>query len=269
MHVLISSECSVVPLSSKPLVSEGDALLNFLHILDYDSADPPLADLLRRYHHLEGEWLVLSPVHWEATHNDAMIVASGKELQLKEIESKSCFNLFAQYLAEEDKVLFYHNKQTWLLYHDKSQALNAKPVHHLLNLSLMPELAKLDNTMYWQKFFTESQMFFASRTNQSKINGIWLWGSAKLKDKKAIKVCADEYFLSIAQICSSNVTLYSPSVMLKEYEILLITDFFMLSEHHQEELKKKTVDWYWNNVAYTAKSSNWFTRLWRKLSYAN
>ena len=61
----------------------------------------------------------------------------------------------------------------------KNHTLNAKPVHHLLNKSLMPELAQLDKTMYWQKFITESQMFFASNPNQSLVNGLWIWGGCK------------------------------------------------------------------------------------------
>jgi hypothetical protein len=265
MYVVIDAECSAIPENAKPLTTEGSALLNFLLHLNYDPAAPPLADVLSKYHHLEGDWLVVSPVHWEATHNDAMIVAHGSALRLQKIEAKSWFNQFATYLAEEDKVLYYHNPETWLLYDDKKHPLSAKPVHHLLNQSLMPELAQLDNTLYWQKFITESQMFFASKPNQSLINGLWIWGNTKLKNKKDITVCADEHFLSIAQMCSFNVVLYRPEVLLKDYDVLLLAEPSQLSASHQEELTKRAVHWYWNNAAYTVSNSSWLTRLWRKL----
>lgn len=268
MHVVISSECNSIPERAQPINSEGNALLNFLLSLGYDPDNPPFADLLRLYHNLVGEWFVLTPVHWVATHNDAVVVALGNELQLKEDEAKSCFDLFSEYLAEEGTVLHYHNADTWLLRNDKKYSLNAKPPHHLLHQSLMLPLAQLDKTMYWQKFITESQMLFASKANQFPANGLWVWSSAKLKDKMMTTVCADEHFYSFAQICSSQVTRYSPTVTLKDYQILLLSDLSVLSQQHQEELKKMPVDWYWNNAAYSMSADSWYVRLWRKLIHA-
>lgn len=268
MYVVIDSECTVIPERAKSLTSEGEVLLNLLLSLGYDPADPPIADLLRQYYKLDGAWLILSPIHWQATHNDAMIIALGKELQLQEAEMRSWFNLFSEHLAAENKGLYYHNAEIWLLCNDKNTPINAKPVRHLLNQSLMSELVALDNTMYWQKFITESQMFFASTLKQSMLNGVWIWGGAKLKNKKAIKICADSCFLPIAQICSSNVTLYSPSVSLSEHQVLLLSEFSMLSEQHQKELKKISAHWYWNNTAYTLCHDNWFMGLWRKIIHA-
>lgn len=268
MYVVINAECNVIPERATLLTSEGNVLLNFLRCLDYDPSDPPFADLLRRYHHLEGEWLVLSPVHWIATHNDAMITGCGKDLHIQESDAKLWFELLSQYLAEEGKILHYHNPETWLFYNDKKHVLHSKPVQYLLNQSLMPELAQLDNTMYWQKFLTECQMLFASRPNHSLINGLWVWGNAQLKDKKTIAICADEQFLPWAKICGANVSLYHPSLVLKDYKILLLTEFSMLSEQHQEELEKMTVHWYWNNAAYIQFSGGWLVHLWRKLTHA-
>lgn len=268
MYVVIDSECTLIPERAKSLNSEGNVLLNFLRCLDYDPSDPPFADLLRRYHHLEGEWFVLSLVHWIATHNNAMIAALGKDLHIQESESKLWFELVSHYFAEEATVLHYHNPEIWLFHNDKQHLLHAKPAHRLLNQSLMPELAQLDNTMYWQKFLTECQMLFASRPNNSLVNGLWVWGNATLKDKKDIAICADERFLPWAKICGNNVSLYHSSLVLKEYKILLLTELSMLSEHHQAELKKMTVHWYWNNAAYSQFSSGWFVHLWRKLIHA-
>ena len=265
MQVVIDSECSVVPESAKLFTSEGNALLNFLRCLDYDPSNPPFADLLRQYHNLEGEWFVLSPVHWVATHNDAMITALGKDLHIPESEVKSWFELFSRYFAEEGKILHYHNSATWLIYNDRQYLLRAKPAHLLLNQSLMPELTQLDNTMYWQKFLTECQMLFASKPNHSLMNGLWVWGNATLEDKKNIAICADESFLPWAKLCGTNISVYHPSLVLNDYQILLLTQCSTLSEQHQQELKKMQVHWYWNNIAYTQSSGGWLVHFWRKL----
>lgn len=269
MYVVINSDCSSVPEGVKPLSSEGSALLNLLLCLGYDPTDPPLADLLRKYHNLDGDWLILSPIYWQATHNDALILATGKDLQGQEAEAKLWFSVFSDYFSVDEMTLYYHDAQTWLLCENKKHPLRSKPVHQLLSKSLMPELTQLDNSLFWQKFLTESQMLFASKPNKSAMNGLWPWGSAQLASQKTIAICADESFLPMANICSSNVSLYSPSVNLKEQQILLLTEFSTLSEPHQEELKKILAHWYWNNTAFTSGNSNWFTRLWRKLTHAN
>lgn len=269
MDVVINANSLSIPEQSKPLNSEGSAVLNFLKCLGYDPQNPPFADLLRRSHYLEGDWLILSPISWSATHNDAMIVAANQDLCLGEEIAGHWFQLYAKYLAEDNIQLFYHNAEIWLLKTTDTPPLNAKPVHHLLNHSLMPELAQLDPSMYWQKFFTEAQMFFAAHSDKPAINGVWLWGSAPLVNKKSIAICADEFLFPIAQICSENVTLYHPSVSLPHYSILLISDINVLSKPHQEELKTKPASWYWNNAAYLMNKFSWLTRLWRTLTHAH
>ncbi|KTD68131.1 hypothetical protein Lste_1289 [Legionella steelei] len=268
MYVVINSECHSIPEQARQLKSEGNALLNFLLNLGYVSENPPLADLLKQYHTLDGEWLVLTPVRWEATHNDAMIVALGRDVSFGESESRAWFDLFSQYLAEEDIILYYHDAETWLLCNNKKYPLNAKPPHHLLHQSLLPELTQLDTAMHWQKFITESQMLFASRPNQTLINGLWVWGNSKLKEKEPINICVDAHFLSLAQLCSRHVSLYHEGVALKDYQILLFSELSSLSKQHQEELKKMPIHWYWNNTAYSMNTGSWYARLWRKLIHA-
>lgn len=268
-YLVINSDCDAIFDGVHSLTSAGTALLNFLLCLGYDPLDPPIGDLLRKYHNLEGDWLVVSPVYWQASHNDAMILAAGKELELQDAEIKPWFDLFADYLAAEEISLYYHDAETWLLHNPKEHPLNAKPVHQLLNKSLMPELAQLDDTLFWQRFITENQMLFASQPNQSGVNGLWPWGNAKLADKQTIAICTDASFFSLAEQCSSNVSLYNPSINLKEQHILLITELSVLSAQHQDELKKLSAHWYWNNTAYISGASNWFTRLWRKMIHAN
>lgn len=269
LYLVINSECSVVPEGVQLLTSQRTALLNLLFCLGYEPEAPPLGDLLRKVHNLDGDWLIVSPVYWQASHNDAFIVAAGNDLGLQEAEAKLWFDLFANYFAEEDMSLHYHNVEIWLLQDRKKRPLKARPVHQLLGKSFMPELAQLDNSLFWQRFVTESQMLCASKPNFGVVNGLWPWGNATLIDKKTAAICADASFFPVAKICSEQATLYSPSVDLKKQDILLISEFSVLSEQHQNELKKLPVYWYWNNTAYTRSYSNWFTYLWRKLTHAN
>lgn len=269
MDVIINTECPTVPDNVQLLTSEGQAVLNLLVSLGYDPLNPPLGDLLRSTHNLEGDWIVLSPIHWQAGHNDAMIIATGDDLQLSEDESKSWFELLFNYFHEDGMVSYYHDANTWLLHVDNKPPLNAKSVYKIIHQSLMPELAVLDSSMYWQKLFTECQMFFASQTNTTALNGVWAWGGAKLTAKKSMTICADEQFIDMARVCSDHVSLYDPSIRLDDFQIILITEFSVLSLEHQQELLKIPAHWYWNNTAYAYYKPNWFTRIWRSLTHAH
>ncbi|KGP64409.1 hypothetical protein EP47_11605 [Legionella norrlandica] len=269
MDVIINTEGSCNSDDEKQLKSQGSAILNLLVCCGYEANNPPIGELLKSSHSLEGDWVVLTPIHWNASHNDAMIVAINGDLQWTDQEAKHWFELYSAYLAEEGMTLYFHDAFTWLLRVDNMPYLHAKPVYQIQNKSLMPELAQLDPTLYWQKFFTESQMFFASHFRESLINGIWAWGGAKLGTKKTIPICTDKEFFSLAQGCSSNVTLYNPSVSLKEFQIILLRDISSLSELHQVEVKKIHAYWYWNNCAFIRTKHNWFTRFWRSLTHAD
>lgn len=268
MDIIINSDLGLAPEHALLLKSQSHFVLNLLVSLGYNEDDPPLADLLKRMHQLHGDWLVLSPIHWEASHNNATIVATGNELGMNEEQFKHCFNAFAQFLAEDNLQLYYHDAHTWLLQVDLMPCIHAKPVYQIINHPLMPELAALDATMHWQRLFTESQMFFATQQEQSLINGVWFWGGAALAKQSVAAICADAASLSLAQYCSSQVTLYNPGLKLKDYDMVLIDTLDSLSEPHQEELKKLSGRWYWNNTAYT-QTTHWLTRLWRTLIHAH
>jgi hypothetical protein len=269
MDIIINASRDHIPQGTTELVSQGSPLIHLLTCLGYDSLNPPLADLLSKHYHLEGDWLILSPVQWHANHNNVVITALGMDSEIDENQLKMDFHSFSEHLMSVGMALYYHEPETWLLSTNHRSLLKAKPVHHILNKPLMLELVQLDDTMHWQKFLTESQMFFASLNNPSLINGVWLWGGGILGDKKRIKICADNEFLSIAQLCSTEVDLYNPDLPLREYELLLVQDLSVLSEMHQKQLEKMATRWYWNNAGYEYSHIHWFTRLWRKLVHAH
>jgi hypothetical protein len=226
-----------------------------------------------------------------------MIRATGKDLGLTEAETQFWFNRLSEYLAEESMLMHWYDANTWLLLVNK-KPLHASPVYQMINQSLMPALAELDASMYWQKFFTECQMFFAAQnthlmakssgssaehthkpwerndradvtSEQAPLNGVWIWGGAELGAKKNDSICADSHLLSIAELCSNHVTLYNPSIQLKKFQIILLNDIDSLSRSHQEEIKKISAQWFWNNTAYTQSAPNWITRIWRTLIHAH
>lgn len=269
MNVIINSDCEAKPQRATLLSSEGQPALNFLVALGYDALNPPLADLLAYVHHLDGDWCILSPIYWQASHNDAMIMATDNDIGVDESEMQLWFARLQDYLSEEGMSLHYYSAYIWLLRMDKQPALNAKSVTHMLNRSLMPELAQLDASMYWQKFFTECQMFFASHSTQPSVNGVWAWGNGKLATKKNVAICTDVQHSLMAQACSDNVTIYSPALALKQFEFILLKDLSVLSTEHQNELTNTSACWYWNNIAYNQSKSNCFTRIWRLLTHAH
>lgn len=159
MNVIINTESDCDSKEGKLLKSQGLAVLNLLACGGYDLVNPPIGNLLKSSHSLEGDWVVLTPMHWQASHNDAVIVALDKDLRVTDEEVKYWFDLYSAYLAEEGASLYFYDKYTWLLRVDDKPPLNAKPIYQVLNKSLMPELSQLDETMYWQKFLLKVKCF--------------------------------------------------------------------------------------------------------------
>jgi hypothetical protein len=269
MIVIINQECEQAPKDSAELPVAGTALLNMLLALGYPINNPPLGSLLAKYHNLQGNWAIVSPVHWRASHNDAVLLAEGSSLELTKAESKNSFALIQKHLALDGMDMFYYSADIWLLNCDNKPELLAKPVHQILNKSLMPELAELDKTMYWQRFITETQMLFATLPNNSVLNGVWVWGNAKLDLAKTPVLYANESFINLALLADANSKIYSPDSLLKECKIIMLSDINELSTAHQLELKNSPVNWYWTNCAYSQLPINWITRLWRTLFHAN
>lgn len=269
MDVIVNQKCSFKPETVEFLTSQGMAILNFLAVLGYDASQLPLADLYKTQKNLKGDWAILTPVYWRVTHNDAMIVDQGEALQLTESEARSCFQCLLDHYANENNSFFYYDKNNWLINIDEKPALKAQSVFKIIGRSLMPELAQLDSTLFWQKWFTECQMLFASHLILSKVNGIWVWGTGHLTQKKHLTVCVDETFFPLADLCCDQVVLYNPSLNLGGFQMILLNDFNKLSPSHQKELMNAPAVWYWNDLAYSLASTNWFIRIWRYLTHAH
>ncbi len=132
-------------------------------------------------HRLDGDWLVISPIYWQATHNDAMIMAYGEALDLPDDESRRWFAALADFLKDDNVTLHYQDAHTWLIQFAQCPPIHSKPVHMLLQQPLMQHLKTLDPTLFWSRFITENQMFFSehplnkARIGRYPINGVWVW----------------------------------------------------------------------------------------------
>jgi len=131
-----------------------------------------------------GAWLIVSPVHWEATHNNAVIVAGGEELNLTDEVSKKLYTAFAAFLAEDNMQLHYCSAGTWLLLCENQEPPNTQALDKALQRSMHALLADLKNTPFWLRFMTESQMFFSGQVQADAaypVNGVWVWPAARPK----------------------------------------------------------------------------------------
>ncbi|KTC96624.1 hypothetical protein [Legionella erythra] len=268
MDVIINSACDDIPARSIPLVTQGHYLTNTLAALGYDPVNPPLADLLRRYHKLEGDWLIATPIHWQATHNDAMIIAAGDELALNEPLAKIWFAEVSQLLKEDGFELVYHSPDLWLVNTGGKGAGQFPAIHSMLHQSMMPVLQNMGESMFWQKLMTELQMFMSthplnSAKNRSMpVNGLWFWGGGELHtDHHRPLLSNDDLLLTVFPACRvlHEATFPADSVI-------------VIGDGHPDAVTKllkitaktKRTQWYWNNAAYQCKRLPWWSRLWKK-----
>ncbi len=231
---------------------------------------PPVADLLRRYHHLDGEWLIVSPIYWQATHNDAMIMACNDALALTDEESRRWFTALSEFLVNDPIKLYYHDAYTWLIQIKHAPPIHARPVHELLHQSMMQQLKSLDSSLFWSRFITENQMFFSQhalnklRSGHNPINGVWVWGQGRLVDKRSHPLyCADHICYELATLVSTNVNHYTLGESIPNNATLLCQTF---DKQHVTRFEKTRVHWYWNNANYITKPKRWFDRFFGKKS---
>ncbi|MGQ3887604.1 hypothetical protein ACQUW5_01060 [Legionella sp. CNM-1927-20] len=272
--ILSNNKFSPVPKNSKPLVTQGNFELNFLATLGYETSHPPLGDLLKQYYQLEGEWLVASPIFWQASHNDAFIVAANNDLDLNDKESYAWFKEVEQFLMEENFSMYYHSANIWLIKVANKPQLNSQPVHLIMHKSLMPFLEEMDKTLYWQRLFTELQMFLSNhdynqqRLNKPPLNGLWFYGGGEfaLNSKRLILTDDARFRLAFSQ----QIKQLDLTDRIDNNSILLLKDINQINtEKLTEMLKNRTVSWFWNNTAYQTFKEHWWDKLWRGLINAN
>ncbi len=281
MDIVVNSEIDLLPENGVLIADEGHFFYHLMHCVQDVNDGLSVASLLSHYHELPGTWVIVSPIYWQATHNDAMMIASGHSLPLSDEESRLWFEAFQAHLKLVNMDLYYHDAHTWLLHRDDMPPISARPTHLLKHQSLMSELKQLDDSLFWIRFITESQMFFSShplnnaRTNVYPINGIWVWGSGACAppNQKPMIYFEDDLYPYLKQL-STNTHLYSWQALNDlnrfsdiEHSVLVLQDLTKTQRLELEERVKKYVTrWYWNNKVYTLpKRRAWQTWIRRSL----
>lgn len=266
MDVIVNGEKNELPPGSKVLSRQGNYYHNILCSLGYEPEHLPLANLLKLYHHLAGQWLIASPVHWEASHNDAMLIAAGDELGLSDSESRLWFAEVADFLKADGFTPVYHDAHTWLFKIDDKPAINSQSLETILNKSLMPIFNSLDGSLFWQRLITELQMYLSAHSLNSKrqdlaINGLWFWGEGDFKLDGLRSIVSDDEILLKHSASLSPLT---PATRFSKDVLLIINDPKQIELCElKQQFKKNTVNWFWSNCSYTCKPAHWWSRIWR------
>lgn len=270
MVIVINQNIPSIPAHVEQIRHYGNFYHHVLIALGYPVDSPPLGELLRRYHGLSGEWLIASPIHWEATHNDAMIVACGDALGIDEQQSRELFHALMVFMKDEHMTMYYHDTSTWLIQVLNQPKIHALSPHTLLHQSMFTHLTRLDETRYWQKYITEIQMFLSMHPlNQGSqiactVNGVWLWGGGALHVPTDRPVVCDANVFRLAEIVSHPVVLdKNLSLIDPPKDCILLLEQLSQSEQNalEQRFKHRAVTWYWNNMAYRTQPKHWMIRL--------
>lgn len=275
MKIIINAELQDTPQKITPIISYKNFWVNCLAALGYNAHYTPVADLLRRYHGEEaGRWLIMTPVHGRVTHNDAMLVQAGDSFHFSEAQSKIWFEEIKQFLAADHFTLIYHDPAHWLvkLPDEGTVSLPHSPnIQEVLNQSLMPYLAQLDASQYWQRLLTELQMFMAGHPLNTaqhissgaalSCNGVWFWGGGVLDN-----IEQTPHFLTDDPVL---LALFPHSQLWQEHQILMSQEkLVIVPVSHQRSIEilqhsnhRISCEWYWNNLAYSKKRLSWLQKI--------
>lgn len=269
MDIVINGISDNVPSGSQLVTSQNNYHLNLLACLGYNPLTPPLAALLAFHHQLPGKWLIASPMHWESTYNDAMITALGDPLAFSAQESLDLFADLQQFLGNDNFPMVYHDLHTWLVKLDEKPAIFSKALRAMHHQSLMPAFAAMDETLFWQRLLTELQMYLSTHPLNSKrdeklsINGVWFWGAGELNQPIHRKLFTDDE--DLMELIKKSQSLRKNSLLPTEFttDSLLVIKYpqqIDLAEL-QDKMHKYSVQWHWNNLAYSTKRQSWW-RFW-------
>lgn len=242
-------------------------LHNCLTSLSYNEQSPPIAQVLQKMHHLQGTWLVVSPIHWQASHNDAMIIAQGKDLNFSKEEALLWFQAVAEFLLIDNIELHFHDKTTWLMKCDSLPPITSKPVHSLVHQSLLTEVQQLDETSFWARWLTEAQMYLSShslnnrRANVIPINGLWVWGAGDILPKQQHSIIwRGKQSEFIAHLFSDNAVEYHHQYIYQKTSMLLFDNLALEDMAFLEKgFGKLSTRWFWNDCAYITTPKKWWS----------
>jgi hypothetical protein len=262
MNVIVNSKCLFAVDEHTPIKGGLDFYFNLFSCLGYEQK-LPISDWLRKYHGLSGKWLVVSPVFWQATHNDVVLTHCSTELDCSEDALRMLYDDFSRFAAIEGMQTYFHNNYTWLLQCDNKPRILSRSPHYFLHQSLFSELRILDDLLYWQRFLTAVQMLFAQRA--LGVNGVWIWGDDLLPMPLNQEILVSSQALyDMASLLSHRVDLLSSRPDVIKGNVLFLFDEEWVREGYsafEKRLSASSVHWYWNDIAYKVSKPSWFSRL--------
>lgn len=252
MDIIVNANAEKMPANAKPLKNEGNYFSNILACLGFDETHFPLAHFLALYYGFQGNnWLLASPIHWEASHNDAMIT---NLVLLDETASKKHFKEISAFLNEIP--MFYISTDKWLFNIDNCPPIKSAILTKVLSQSLMPIISNWDKDLYWQRVFTEIQMFLNQSNSFSQLNGLWFWGEGQFSLSSQRRILTDDPKLIAL---GPFITKLDETSKLNKKDLLILKneDSLMLF-NLLDKTKKHQTNWYWNNLSYNLSRFRWW-----------
>lgn len=269
MDIIVNDVSGDIPHQATLIESQSQRsfFLNWLNCLGFDAQLPPMADFLAQYHgYAKKNWLVIEPIHWEASHNNATITASGAELLINEEEALQWFSIVAEFLKLDGLTLYYHTPSMWLLDATGKPNLTSHPTVQLLHHPLMPIIKALDSTSYWSKLLTELQMLLSNhplnlkREDQLSINGLWIYGQGSFIIPSNITLTDDQRLIHCFPKQVKTLNLINP---INKNDIILINDVSSIDfKELKSRIGRQASRWFWNNIAYQIDKKSWWN--WSK-----
>jgi hypothetical protein len=145
-----------------------------------------IAELLAKNMNLsEGNWCLASPIFWQATHNDAMVVG------LAEQDSSAYFQAFSKFLVQDQSTAFKISHDLWIFDAHFLGETNVSDLNQVMHQSLNSYIQAMPSR--WRTWWTEIQMLFQTIDTPSSyvLNGIWPWGGGPWVVSKPIYVYQD------------------------------------------------------------------------------
>ncbi len=190
-----------------------------------------------------GQWIVVSPVHCQATHNDAMIIATCQEFEWQSA-MEDYYQSFMKWMAQDGIAVHRFSNAIWLMDASHFPELSTLPLDDMHHRSLQPYLSNLPSP--WLKWWTEVQMMLHGVRGQGPyaVNAVWPWGGGKLPAFDAI------WTLSENKLYREMSKIYPQVTVWQSHDKLNGQAFFLIEDSEQALLPKHPLNqfvshWWW------------------------
>lgn len=203
-----------------------------------------IANFLARQQGLpDGNWVLISPVHCQTTHNDAMIIGNCKEPEWQST-IEVYYEHFVNWVAQDGIMIHRLEGCLWLMNAQTFPDLATPSLQEVQHRSLSPFLSNMPS--FWLKWWTEVQMVLHQVKVQGPyvVNAVWPWGAGTYVLKNTIFVLSKNHLYHQLLKANVPVEVWQPHVKLNGKEVFLIDAD---EQHLWEQLPINQYDshWWW------------------------